>query len=218
MKSNLSLFIVFLTISTSAGSRILFVFPTPSKSQMIVGQSLAKILTENDHKVTVVSAFPLENSVKNYIDVKIELKNELKQVFKSFMSESSEKFSFEEMHQMFRIADEIGAIFMKSLEMKKLLDEEKFDLLILGYVPLNNFMLGLADHFKCPSILLNTAEVHNSILEIIGNPLEISSVPHFLISSSKMDNLVSRVKNFIISSFDFLVETYVDSLEEGKFR
>ena len=215
-------FLVILILVTlkcaTAGSRILFVFPTPSKSQMVVGESLARVLAESGHSVTVVSVFPLEKPLKNYLDVEIEFEDELKNIFKKLMNKENAKFSFELANELFTIADKIGPIFMKSSGMQKLMQEEKFDLLILGFVPLNNFMLGLGNHFKCPTLLLNTAEVHNSLLTLIGNPLELNSFPHFLISSSTMDTFGNRVKNFLVSGFDYLTGYYINYLENEKYR
>jgi glucuronosyltransferase len=201
-----------------AGSRILFVFPTPSKSQMVVGESLMKLLAQNNHEVTVVSLFPLEKPMKNYRDVKINFEGDLSEIFKKLVGSSAQKLSMELMNELFSIADKIGPVFMESVEMKKLMEEEKFDLIILGFVPLNNFMVGLADHFSCPLIFLNTAEVHTSLLTLMGNPLEVNSVPHFLISSSRMDTFMNRVKNFLISTFDLTMGVYVDYLENKKYR
>lgn len=185
---------------------------------MVVGESFAKVLADSGHSVTVVSVFPLKNQVKNYRDVEIEFEDELKYIFKRLMSKENAKFSFELANELFTIADKIGPIFMKSSGMQRLMKEEEFDLLILGFVPLNNFMLGLGDHFKCPTLLLNTAEIHNSLMTLIGNPVEINSVPHFLISSSIMNTFRNRVKNFLVSSFDYIMGFYINHLENEKYR
>lgn len=223
MKKVMNLILVTLSLAMTlrsclAGSKILFVFPTPSKSQMVVGERLMQLLAQNDHEVTVVSLFPLDNPIKNYRDVTISFEDDLKDVFSKLIIESNKKFSMELMNELFNIADKIGPVFMNSHEIRKLMDEEKFDLLILGFVPLNNFLVGLADHFKCPSVILNTAEVHTSLMTLVGNPLEINSVPHFLIASSKMDNFANRVQNFLVSSLDVAMGLYVDFLEEAKYR
>lgn len=214
-------FILLITVnlkSVFAGSRILFVFPTPSKSQMVIGESLMKLLAQNDHEVTVVSLFPLEKPLKNYRDVKIHFNGSLDEIFQKVIRDSKKKISMELMNTMFDIADKIGTIFMESLETQNLMKEGKFDLVILGFVPLNSFLLGLADHFKCPSMFLNTAEVHTSLMTLMGNPLGVNSVPHFLISSSKLDSFMNRMKNFLISSFDLTMGFYVEYLEKEKHR
>lgn len=40
-------------------------------------------------------------------------------------------------------------------EVRRMMQEEKIDIVIVGFF-MNNFLLGIADHFKCPSIVLSS--------------------------------------------------------------
>lgn len=51
---------------------------------------------------------------------------------------------------------------------------QKFDLFVLGY-NFNHFHLGIAAHFKCPSVVISTVITLKPLLDLIGNPSEISS-------------------------------------------
>lgn len=47
--------------------------------------------------------------------------------------------------------------------------DEKFDLIIFGYF-VNNFQLGLTDHFKCPSVLLSSGPFFRFLEDLVGHP------------------------------------------------
>lgn len=53
-------------------AKILMMYPSPSKSHLIVGQSVAKELAKRGHKITVVSSFPLDYQLENYSDIFIK--------------------------------------------------------------------------------------------------------------------------------------------------
>lgn len=71
--------------------------------------------------------------------------------------------------------------------MKRLMKEEKFDLLIVGYFAMTESMLGLADHFKCPSILFSPTAAFTIMNQAMGNPLAASGTPHLMFPTNKMD-------------------------------
>lgn len=52
----------------------------------------------------------------------------------------------------------------------------KYDLIVIGWF-FNDYYLGLAGHFKCPSVLLSTVPGMKTLLDLTGNPTEISHVP-----------------------------------------
>lgn len=67
---------------------------------------------------------------------------------------------------------------------------QKFDLFILGY-NLNDMMLGLAGHFRVPSVILSTIPAMKPIRDFIGNPAAVSSAPLFS-QATKIDVLSFR--------------------------
>lgn len=58
-------------------SRILVVYPCPSKSHLVNGKVLFKALAERGHNVTVISNFPLEKPMENYRDIYIPISKEI---------------------------------------------------------------------------------------------------------------------------------------------
>lgn len=58
------------------GANILGIFHIPSQSHHILGSALLKELAKKGHHVTMISPYPLKESVPNYEDVSVEnLKN-----------------------------------------------------------------------------------------------------------------------------------------------
>ncbi len=63
-----------------------------------------------------------------------------------------------------------GNLTLNMPEMKKLMREEKFDLLIVGFF-MTEFCLGLGDHFKVPTIVFSPAGLFSTLSNMVGNPL-----------------------------------------------
>lgn len=68
----LVLFAVFTSQFTDA-AKILCVFPTPSRAQMVVAGPLFEALAQKGHKITVLSSFPRETPLKNYREVTVKV-------------------------------------------------------------------------------------------------------------------------------------------------
>ena len=68
LKSFIVLVAIFFSGLTDA-SRILCLFPTPSRSNVVIASELLKGLAQRGHEVTMLSPFPLEKKIKNYRDV-----------------------------------------------------------------------------------------------------------------------------------------------------
>jgi len=63
-----------------------------------------------------------------------------------------------------------NATLQSNADLRQLMNEEQFDLVIVGFF-FTDFMLGLADHFKCPSIVYSPSDEFSDLFEMIGNPL-----------------------------------------------
>ena len=102
-----------------------------------------------------------------------------------------------------KIAFQLGNETLQSKEVRGLMNE-KFDLVVAGYF-LNDFLLGLADHFKCPSIVFFSASHVSMISLMVGNPLSPEGAPHIFSQSSELSTLMQRVKNFLVNIIDRVV-------------
>ena len=201
-------FLVVFTILIAASqcSRILVVYPTISKSHIMPLQSLSVALAEKGHEITFVSPYPLGKQVENYRDIEIPLDEADKEFMNEVMKDPVGKGKLYVIPRLMSFIFRFGNDTLQMKEMRKLMDEEKFDLVIVGFF-MTDFMLGLADHFKCPSILFSPAGPWTKILQAIGNPLGTSGTPHKMANIDKM-NFQGRLKNFLMQMVDYLMLTY----------
>lgn len=196
--------ILLLIIATSECSRILFMQPSISKSHVIPLQTLAKELAKRGHKVTFASVFPLEKKIDNYRDIKLEVEGEFKTMFDDVSKGMTGGINF---FKMFPIMNKMVFGFsnqtINTPVIQKLMKEEKFDLVVIGYF-LNEFLLGLADHFKCPSVVFSSSSHLSSLMSIVGNPLSPEGT-FSAMSNSKENNFINRIKNFLIYVMEFVI-------------
>lgn len=185
-------------------AKILIVFPTLSISHVIPLQSLAKALAEQGHKITFVSAFPQTEPIKNYRDIIIPYNEE----DKAFVTEVAKDPKGASMIKMLSglpaMIYKIGNNTLNMPEMKKLMNEEKFDLLIAGFF-MTEFVLGLGDHFKCPTIVFSPAGVFSTLSNMVGNPISPDSVPHFAKQAVDVKTFFGRVQNFLVNTIEITV-------------
>lgn len=94
---------------------------------------------------------------------------------------------------------------------------QKFDLFILGY-NINDMMLGLAGHFRVPSVIISTIPAMKPLRDMIGNPAAVSSAPMF--SQLKKVSQISfreRLGLFIEYTFEYFYVTYTNYIIFEKF-
>lgn len=203
---------VFCEISLTNCSKILMLFPTPSKSHVIVVHGLAAALLEKSHEVTVISPFPQGKKIKNLRDIKSPLSEEATS-FADDMMKNPKKSMLSSMPKIIRITTGVATDLLEMPEYKKILREEKFDLVVIGMF-MSNFLLGVGDHFKCPTIMLSAAGAFSATNILFGNPLEVSAVPQVMVYKSGRMNFLDRVKNFAAYGFELLMIQYFDYLQQ----
>ncbi|CRK94520.1 CLUMA_CG008025, isoform A [Clunio marinus] len=202
--------ILFLSVTFLVGfecSRILVLEATISKSHIIPLQAISSALAKKGHEITFVSTYLFDEKVKNYRGIKIPFNEEDKEFVSEMVKDPDGKGFFHWFPKLSELVFRLGNDTLQMPEMKNLMKEETFDLVIVGYF-MNDFMLGLADHFKCPSILFSPAMAFNTMNRALGNPLAVSGLPHPLVPISEM-NFLGRLKNFLATGFDLIFGEYV---------
>lgn len=87
---------------------------------------------------------------------------------------------------------------------------QKFDLVILGWF-FNDFQLGLAGHFQCPSVIVSILPAMKLMRDFVGNPSGIESVGPLNKGPSKEPmTFFGRVGNFLFYVFEYFVGEIVD--------
>lgn len=92
---------------------------------------------------------------------------------------------------------------LKSAKMEEL-KKEKFDLVVFGQF-VNDFQIGLAHHFNCPSVIITVFPAVKGVRQLVGNPDELSSVPHMFIGASDRMTFTQRFLNIIISGLEMAI-------------
>lgn len=199
----ISIILITLFISNvSLASRILFLFPTPSKSHMIIVHALSITLAEKGHQVTVISNFSSNKNITNHREIVVN-DEKSSELMNGIVSDGSSMFKI--IRRAFFGMMDAAEDMIDSDQFKSLLNEE-FDFLIIG-MSFHNFLLGYGDHFKCPTAILSVQRhmTHTSV--IIGNPLSINIARHFGATINEM-NFIARVKNFAFYVLDFMLFQY----------
>jgi hypothetical protein len=151
-----SIFVLLLVASLSHASKILVVYPTPSKSHTIVMEALTTELARRGHTITVVSQFLLNEPMENYRDIKIEMEDTFTPLINGFIEIRGDLYgTLPLLPKLVTANTDPGEATLNNPEFKKIMKEELFDLIIFEHF-LNSFFLGIADHFKCPVIVLST--------------------------------------------------------------
>ncbi|CRK94936.1 CLUMA_CG008427, isoform A [Clunio marinus] len=200
----LTIFTLFLVQSEC--SKILVTYPSISKSHIMPLQSLAVELASRGHDITFFSPYPLNKQVKNIRDIKIPFDEADKEFLNEVTGNPKAANIFNMITKMNSLLFRTSNDTLQMPEMRKLMKEEKFDLLIVGYV-MSESMFGLADHFKCPSILFSPASTFSLINQAVGNPLAVSGTPHMMSAVKKMD-FVGRLKTFLVTGIELVVTKY----------
>ncbi|CAG9797601.1 unnamed protein product [Chironomus riparius] len=206
----LKFFIVLLIFATSSSesSKVLCIHTSFAKSHVMPMQLLAKELANRGHEITFISPFPLSEKVNNYRDVKIEISDRDAQLFEELSKKFTAganifKFAIELMNSLHRVSNDT----LQSSWMREMMATENFDLVLSGY-SMSEYQLGLADHFKCPSIVFWSGHVISSLTKMVGNPLSPEAVPNPMMSRKEM-SFIGRVKNLLLNGLDlFVIRSY----------
>lgn len=200
--------ILALLNGISDGARILIYYPTIGQSHVLPLQALAKSLAERNHEITFVSPFPLSKPVKNYRDIQLQNNDASTATFMSQVTQNPKNVSMlNMMMKMPQFIYKFGNETLQSSEMRTLMKEEKFDLLIVGFF-FTDFGLGLADHFKCPSIVFSHGGFFRTLNQMVGNPASVSAAPSALVGGD-MTRFVDRLKTFFMVGVEIVLSEYM---------
>lgn len=208
-------FLIFLIlIASSTASRVLFLFPTPSKSHMMIVHAVSTALAEKNHEVTVVSPFPLSEKLKNHRDIKTPIPDKAQKVFDEMIAKG-ESSMLKMLFTIMGAMDEIALKMIKMQQFQEILDE-KFDLIVIGMTG-NNYLLGFGDHFKCPTAILSIQKHFQMTDDLVGNPIEYQAVPNFKLIVDEW-NFIARVKNFLFTGVFYLASIYLDYRQRQVYK
>jgi glucuronosyltransferase len=205
-------------------AKILGVYTSFSRSHAIIGQSLFKALARRGHevsitdtigtfihsipfKVTVISPYPLDKPMKNYQDVTIPITVDHESFIGKFIENSGNMVKFlMDQQELVQLTMKMANDSLNSPQFQRLMREETFELVILGYF-VNDFLVGLAPHFKCPMIVVSSTGTLKVLNDFVGNPTSVAGTSHLLTNINGPMTFMQRVKNMV-----FIIMEYVASV------
>lgn len=106
---------------------------------------------------------------------------------------------------------------LQSQKMQKLLVSQSFDLVIFGWMA-NDFELGVAAHFKCPSIVLGTMQAVKPLRDLVGNPSDLTHISSvYLGYVGHSMTFFQRVKNSAVSLLEHISLSAIGYFKQEKF-
>lgn len=193
--------LIFCSGITQA-SKILVLHPSPSVSHVIVARPLINELARRGHDVTMFSQFPQSKAVKNLRDIEVEVNESLSEMSKNFVSKSGSVTNmFKNIPKMMKICARGAEAILEHPEFKRMVKEEQIDLVIVGMFT-THFMFGAAGLFKAPQIGIWSAGTYTGINMVVGNPYEVSAVPHIQMKSKGSLTFLERTQNFLLYAID----------------
>lgn len=203
--SVLAVLSVNFTVSQSA--RILGLFPSPSKSHLIVHMNTIRPMIERGHDVTIVTTIPVKEPNLKFRHIKLKQPD----MTSSAISQDT-KGLLKTMKLMAQVSNNLlhlSNLTLNDPDMQKLMREESFDLVVFGSF-LNDFFIGVAAHFKCPLIINWSGALLQHMAKLMGNPLEISYVPDLLTGLQQPMGFFDRVINYLFSGVELLLFQYLN--------
>lgn len=199
-------------------AEILACLSSASRSHHIIQTTILEELARKGHNLTVLSTFPVhrDDLPDNYhhIYLKLHDNDDWLNMRHGMLNNETKSDS----NQLRRLPKVLKMIVRRSKELVNheivqnlMKSDQKFDLYILGY-NINEMMLGLAGHFKVPSVLFSTLPAMKPLRDLIGNPASVSSAPIF--SNAKRANeplsFFQRLGLFVEYTLEFIITTLID--------
>ncbi|KAH8267529.1 hypothetical protein KR018_012652 [Drosophila ironensis] len=218
--------LILALISGGHGSNILGLFAGLSPSHLIIQLSMARILAESGHNVTVLTVLEPPFLHKDITYIRVHLKPEEIQEFSNMVAEVAKKDNSDPITFLWGIFRPIAKISAKMSSVVKhplfrdLYENEnnKFDLVIVGYF-LNYFQMALAHKLKVPQVLA-ISNPPSYIGYMLGNPAELSYVPSVYLPSGQHEMLSfrNRLLNVIYASAHKTYRYALEFWNEEEYR
>lgn len=128
------------------------------------------------------------------------------------MAKDNSMFTFKTMYHIIVSALDYSNHTMGLPEMRLMMKEETFDLVITSVFG-GRMQSGLAAHFGCPLAYIFPVKTTLNTAYFMGNPIQLATVPSILSSIRNPMGFMDRVKSFLITAFEFLFFAVFDAIE-----
>lgn len=97
---------------------------------------------------------------------------------------------------------------VKDPKIQGIMQNESFDVFITCYM-FNLVTLGLATHFKIPSVVVSPVPLLKDFADTVGQPSNAEGVPHVFLDLKRQMTFLERVANHAISIVEYLLSLFV---------
>lgn len=151
------------------------------------------LFIENSLQITIVSIFPPSKNAKqlpNYHEIYLEVEDDgaLQKKLAENMKTPGKTMTpgVAGLTNLISVITKQSDAVLNNNRLQALLKSgQKFDLVVFGWF-FNDFQLGIAGHFRCPSVVVSTLPAVKPLRDFTGNPAGVSSVP-FLASGRTLE-------------------------------
>ncbi|XP_055857860.1 UDP-glucosyltransferase 2-like isoform X6 [Episyrphus balteatus] len=220
------IFILMCLFQVNHSANVLCMFTSPHITNLKIFMAVANTLIERDHNLTIVTTIPIPIGFipkKNFRHIFLEIPFESARVFTDVNTQLaidplSKTNDFKSFFQTVHISTRIQRNALMQSEFKEFFAEEnKFDLMILGYL-LNDFMVGVAPRYDCPIAIISLSGPFGAIGEWIGNPSAISYVQVPFVGKSQPMSFIERFQNLMLHAFEPVVQAYSNQIMDDIYR
>uniref|UniRef100_A0A1I8MMK9 UDP-glucoronosyl and UDP-glucosyl transferase n=1 Tax=Musca domestica TaxID=7370 RepID=A0A1I8MMK9_MUSDO len=180
-------------------------------------------MSEANHNVTIVSVLPLHQEWLHTSMTHIKLESGLLDMNAAINGTQGNRFQrmFKAFDVMQYMLFGLSHIF-DDPKMQELMHnpDNKFDLVIYSYLYADYFF-GLAEHFDCPVALLWPNIPVVTILQLIGNPLEVPYTSASLMQSVPIDEgygFEFRLKNLLAAAYEIIMMSTQYKIAESIYK
>ncbi|EDW03007.1 GH10731 [Drosophila grimshawi] len=185
--------------------------------------SMAKVLAENGHNVTVVTMLKPPVTHKDFNIVQVPLSEEELLVMSTTIGQMVASENSNLILSVFRSMGQMKFLFNKMKEammdqrVKDLYEnkDNKFDLAMIGFF-LNNYQIGIAHKLKVPVVLAAPMPPNQLFSNLLGNPKLISHVPAD--PKGQRMTFTERLKNYFTSCAFALLTLIIDSNSANSYK
>lgn len=200
MKLLIVLWLSVTILGICDGSKILGIFPVPSKSHYIIGEALLRGLAEKGHDVTMISPYTLDKPMKNYTDIVVNEVLELKEAYGPQMAEFNATF-FQKANLSYYLFPAMYHAIHNSSNVRQFLKKgEKYDLCIASFI-ISEASFGICDSVQAPAIGMSLVGMTPFLSYHTNNPTPYSYVPNGFLGLTDEMSFWDRVKNVASSYF-----------------
>ncbi|XP_053663360.1 UDP-glycosyltransferase UGT5-like [Anopheles marshallii] len=205
------LFLLGSVLSSADGYKILFLVPFPGPSHWLMLKHFIRELTERQHQVTCITAFPFGEKLHNYDEIFIDPPYPIRETFPvEGLFASSQTSDFDKLFMYWELGFNTSRHGLESENVRQFIrrTDLEFDLVVAEQFFQESWLM-FAHKFNAPIVTISTYGYSDFFDRIMGLNTPWSFVPHMILSYEDDMDFLQRAYNVLISLCDSVYRRYV---------